>query len=278
MDENLIKKKLIDIFSNDFDVMDEPWGKSFYGKKVRPDLGLRLKGRDELFIIEIKDDTALNFSFTQLLRQAATYKFAKYKDVIPTRVFVTTTNLLKNKFELSMYYRGEIHLANKLGVGLLSLGRDLYTEPLNIRLGNLFKYYIDYKESEVNPTEYKVCIGTKSKSNEIKEYIEFVKNTSIVDHLSKRIVEFWEFSAMADVYDFILLKCRKFFTKGLKTEFIRSEHIEYFLRKAADNIGLKFISKKLYKQHNPFIDFKDGELFINTTGTNETSCMSFKSK
>ena len=199
MDEKLIKKKLIDIFSKDFDIIEKIQGESFYGKKVRPDLGLRLKGHNALFLVEIKDDTTKNFQLSHLLRQAITYKFAKYNNEIPLYCFVVTASMIIGKFNIPIY-QDLFGLANRLGIGRISIHKRNYiqasSEMLELAIGGniLYKYHMNTKYSLIDFKKMpSIMIGTKSSSNKIKHSLKPKQCDFLKKEIRLFIIAFFNF-------------------------------------------------------------------------------------
>jgi len=166
--EKIIKTKLIKLFRNDFNVIENIKGLSFYNKEVRPDLALKFNNL--LFVIEIKDDTKKNFNLSHLLRQAINYKNATYNNAVPQFAFIATSNMLK--IGKQAIYGGEtskmIGLANKLGVGEIFYRKS--KNIISINLGSQILYEINTTtlESSFNFNSMpKLKIGTNAKSNRI---------------------------------------------------------------------------------------------------------------
>jgi len=174
MKEQLIKQKLINILKNDFEIIEKISGTHYTGKQVKPDFAFRLPSDKRLFIVEIKDDTAINFNLTELIRQTINYKSATYDGVIPTFAFFTTYNLLKG-ISLPIENAKMLGLAAKLGVGQIHSKIDYDQSLIRIGIGNifLFTYNILTCESALNFTDLKSeNIGTKAASNRLSNNIE----------------------------------------------------------------------------------------------------------
>jgi hypothetical protein len=165
MNESIIKNKLINLLKKDFRIIENIIGLSFYDdKKVIPDFAFCVG--DSLFIVEVKDDTTNNFSITELLRQAITYKFATYDNIKPTYVFITTTKMLKGDFnkEDMCNLNLVLGLANKLGIGRIYLA----SKKIQIGIGSniFYKYFIENGETEFDfQTLPSIIVGTNAKSN-----------------------------------------------------------------------------------------------------------------
>lgn len=240
--EEEIKQKLIKILSKDFDVIEEQFGVSFYGKKVRPDLAIKIKGRDELFLIEIKDDTTENFSLAHLLRQAITYKFSKFKGQIPTVVFVTTTKMLNGTFDFNQQNFGEFLLSQRLGVGLM-MYNDREPKYISMKMGERkrhehYKYYFELDDSELNFTEFNITVGTKAKSNILRTRINYKKESYIEKTFKGVIVDFINYCN--DNGHLMILDYSSLVNHIESVTNKKIEKINYFLDKVFKSLDLDF--------------------------------------
>jgi len=120
---------------------------------------------NELFLVEIKDDTAKNFTLAELLRQAITYRYSIYNCYKPKYVFIVTTNLING---ISILDEGKnskmLGLAYKLGIGIISLQNN----ELILKIGSqiIYKRNIENLETVFGKMP-KLVIGTNAKSNHL---------------------------------------------------------------------------------------------------------------
>ena len=163
MNELDIKKRLLNIFKKDFEIKEVGFGINFFGKRVVPDIIMKLRHSNYLIIIEIKDDRCKNFKLNELLRQGVTYKYSTYDGYAPDLVLVTTFKWLKK----APFVDGAIGLASKLGVGFI--GNFANGKQLRFRLGSkvYYRYNIKERESEYYFHSPTIKIGTNHKSNKI---------------------------------------------------------------------------------------------------------------